>query len=221
MLDELIIKTNDIDFYHDGDFCLIGIKTEVGKINVSEFNFIMEELDEITFLKKQTYWKIISHNTIKYKNLNNRILLPYIKIKILDNHPLLWNYKEEIYRIEFQKFPKNLSEFIGDLTIKFEKITGNWVNLNQHLFNINEYCKRNSSAKIMIPKSLRLIFEDTCKKHEVSFNIEKVLEQYDRNFDYKPNVKLLIFGNDDVSPNSYNLNQPYIIADSFEATKMK
>ena len=34
---------------------------------------------------------------------------------------------------------------------------------------------------------------------------------------YRLKLENLIFGNEDVCPNYFNLNQPYIIADSFEA----
>lgn len=34
------------------------------------------------------------------------------------------------------------------------------------------------------------------------------------------NMKILIFGNEVVSPDNFNLNQPYIIAENFNAEKL-
>ena len=217
MIQELIKITNENDFYQNGNIFLINTKCELGKLNLSEFNFVIENTDNNTQLRKTSYWKIIANNALDYQNLRNKVLLPYVKITILDNHPLLWNYKEDIYECGLKGFPKNSAEFIGDLTLEFEKDTGNWLNLNKFLFSINEYFKKNDYTIISIPTSLKNIFEKICQKHKINFNVENIIKAINKGFEYRPEAKVLIFGNEDVSPNYFNLNQPYIIADSFEA----
>ena len=58
-----------------------------------------------------------------------------------------------------------------------------------------------------------------CEKHGIEFNVENVIKDYDKGYTYRPNAKLLIFRNEDVSPHGFNLRQPYIIADEFIANK--
>ena len=60
--------------------------------------------------------------------------------------------------------------------------------------------------------------EKVCKKHGIEFNIKKEVDGYDKGYLNRPDAKLLIFGNEDVSPNNFSLEQPYIIADEFIAS---
>ena len=61
--------------------------------------------------------------------------------------------------------------------------------------------------------------EKVFKKHGVDFKVKKEIDGYDKGYANRPNIKLLIFGNEDASPDNYNLGQPYIIADEFIANK--
>jgi hypothetical protein len=221
MINELIEKTNKEEFYQNDNIYLINTKSDIGELNIAEFNFIIEERDIYGNMAKSTLWKIISNRTIEFKNFHNSNLLPYVKIKIIENHPLLWNFHEDNYECVLNGFPEKPNEFIGDLHFEFENLTGNWLNLNEFIHNINEYYKKNNSTTISIPKSVKDIFEKVCLKHKVELNIENIKKNHKKGFTNRPNAKLLIFGNEDVCPNDYNLFQPYIIAESFMATKIE
>ena len=69
------------------------------------------------------------------------------------------------------------------------------------------------------PKPLIEPIKKVCKKHGIELKVKKEIGGYDKGYANRPNVKLLLFGNEDVSPDNYNLGQPYIIADEFLANK--
>lgn len=221
MIEQLIKLTNEKEFYQEGNINLISTKSEIGFLNISEFNFAVEDRDKESNLQKVTYWKIIAHRTIEIRNFQNSVLLPYVKLKILENHPLLWNYREEDYECQLIGFPEKPIEFIGNLFFEFEKLTGNWLNLSEYMYDINQFYKKNNSVTISIPKPLKEVFEKVCLKHNVKFKVENIINLYNKGYRNRPNAKLLIFGNEDVSPNDFNLQQPYIIADYFMATNIE
>jgi hypothetical protein len=212
MIEDLIRKTNEPEFYHNYELHLVSSKSEINDINISEFNFVMEDLYAENSQESLSHWKIIAYNLIESRNLHIRTLLPYVKMNILDNHPLLWKFKEECYECELQTFPQNPSEFLGDLLLEFEKLTGNWLNLNDYFWGIDENYKYKSSTDIRVPHSLIKLFEATSFKHNIGFKIGDMESEA-----YQPNVKLLIFGNEEICPNNFDLRQPYIIADNFTA----
>lgn len=76
MINELIEKTNKEEFYQNDNIYLINTKSEIGELNIAEFNFLIEERDIYGNMKKSTLWKIISNRTIEFKNFHNSNLLP-------------------------------------------------------------------------------------------------------------------------------------------------
>lgn len=219
MIEQLIEKTNTTEFYQNGHFHLTELKGLIGHFKTMEFNFIVEERDDYGKISEVDHWRLIAHNTIKFRGLFSEQYLPYIKLRILDEHPLLWTFHKNELECELQGFPSNPSEFIGDLYFAYEQKTGNWIELNRHFFNIKEYYKNNGKMNLGISEPLAEPIREVCEKHGIEFNIENVIKDYDKGYAYRPNAKLLIFGNEDVSPNDFNLRQPYIIADEFIAYK--
>lgn len=102
-----------------------------------------------------------------------------------------------------------------------EKETGNWITVNEYFWNNEEYYAKYSKRTISIPKSLKDTVRKVCEKHNLSFEINNEIIGDDKGNSYKPNSKLLIFGNEDVSSNDFNLNQPFIIAENFIAERIK
>jgi len=73
--------------------------------------------------------------------------------------------------------------------------------------------KESDAEYITLPKVLLNAFRELCRSENLQVQIEDEYES-----DYK-NMKVLIFGNEIISPDDYNLNQPYIIAEKFTAEK--
>jgi len=219
MLEQLIEKTNAAQFYHRGRIHLTELKGQIGYVKTMEFNFVVEERDDYGKLTDVEYWRLIAHNTIKYSGLFVELYMPYVKLKVMDEHPLLWPFTKNELICELHGFPDNPSEFIGDLFFAFEQKAGNWIALHEHFFNIKQYYLENGKKNLRIPEPVVEPVRQVCEKHRIEFNIESVIKDSDKGRKHWSNAKLLIFGNEVVSPNNFNLRQPYIIAEEFMASK--
>ena len=220
MIKTLIERTNKPEFYQSGRLHLLDLKGQIGRFKTMEFNFILDEQDDYGKLVNVEHWNLISHQTIDYKSIFADLYLPYIKLKILTDHPLLWTFNKPELECELKNFPKNPSEFIGDLFFEYEKLTGNWIPVHKNFFSLNEsYFKIKGKTNIRIQEPLKEPIERICNKHGIEFNVKNIKDGIEKGYAYRPNAKLLIFGNEDVSPNDFSLGQPYIIADEFIANR--
>lgn len=219
MIEELIKKTNDKEFYNDCD-----LKLESYRFQTSDSTFEM-----IFSINQNSYdipveyeeWKLTCRNTEKFDGFFWSLTLPYVKMKILESHPLLIIFHENEIECEIKGKPENVNEFIGDISNALEKETGNWITVKEYFWNNEEYYEKYSKRTISIPKSLENSIKEICKKHRMDFQIKNEIVGEDKGYAHKPKAKVLIFGNEDVSPNDFNLNQPFIIAEEFTAERIK
>jgi len=219
MIENLIKRTQTTDFYQDCDL----------KLEFFSFKTYDNTLEMIFSINQTSYdipveheeWKITCRNTEKYDGFFWSILLPYTKLEILDNHPALIMYQLNELQCEIAGIPENINEFIGDITIILEKETGNWIRVTDILWNIEECYKLYSKRNIRIPKSLNQPIKEVCEKHNLLFKVNNEVIGEDKGYAHKPKSKILIFGNEDVSPNDFYLNQPYVIAENFSAERIK
>ncbi|WP_273273783.1 hypothetical protein [Maribacter polysiphoniae] len=219
MIEQFIERTNTIEFYQNGYLHLTGLKGQLDKFKTMEFDFVVEEEDNFGEKHNVECWRLIAHKIIDFKGIFADQYLPYIKLKILTDHPLLWSYNKAQLQCELIRFPENPSEFMGDLFFEYEKITGNWIPLHKNFWAINGHYKQNGKRNLSILKPLKESVERVCGKHGVEFKVKKETDGYDKGYTNRPNAKLLIFGNEDVCPNDFSLGQPYIIADEFMASR--
>jgi hypothetical protein len=219
MIQDLIDKTNTEEFYQNCDLKLESYNyiTSNNKLE------LLLSINQISYDYPVEYeeWKITCNNTKKLNGFFWDILMPYVKLKILNNHPLLWQYHEDELECEIIGIPKNVNEFIGDISNELEKKTGNWIAVNQYFWNSEEYYKKYSKRNMRITESLKPIIKQVCEKHNLSFKAKTKLNDDKKGYANKSKSKILIFGNEDVSPNNFNFNQPYIIAESFVTERIK
>jgi len=220
MIEKLIERTNREEFYQSGRLHLTSLNGQVGYFSTMEFNFILDEQDLNGRIIDVEHWKLISHQTIDFKRIYADLYLPYIKLKILTDHPLLWTYTRPKLECELINFPNNPSEFIGDLFFEYEKLTGNWIPVHENFWSLNEgHYKSKGRTNIEIQEPLKEPIEKVCKRHGIEFIVKNVQDGYDKGYANRPDAKLLIFGNEDISPNDFSLGQPFIIADEFIASR--
>lgn len=219
MIQKLIDKTNTTEFYQD-----FNLKLESFNYNASD-----NTLEMILSIIKISYdiqidneqWKLTCINTESFNGFFHEIMLPYVKLKILEKHPLLLEFQENELECEIKGKPENLNEFIGEISNVLEKETGNWITVNRFFWNNEEQFRMFSSRIISIPKSLENSIKQVCEKHKLSFRVNNEIIGHDKGYTDKPKAKVLIFGNEDVSPNDFFLNQSYIIAEEFIAERIK
>tara|TARA_R100000935_G_scaffold58806_1_gene98128 strand:- start:97 stop:753 length:657 start_codon:yes stop_codon:yes gene_type:complete len=218
MLTELIEKTNTKKFYNDCDFYL-----ESKSLITSE-----KKLELIVSINQNSYdipieyeeWKVTCNGYIKSDNLDNKFFMPYVKMEIFDKHPVLWNFLDEKFECYIKGIPNNIKEFYGELSIELDKHTGNWIKLTDLFWNLDNIFKQSQKKYKEIPESLLSVIKKVCEDFDLKFEIEKQIHRQESAL-HNESAKLLIFGNEDVSPNTFYLQQPYIIATSFEAHRVK
>ncbi|AHM59335.1 hypothetical protein D770_05340 [Flammeovirgaceae bacterium 311] len=225
MLSDLINKTNNEDFYSDGNLYPIGIKAQIGGFNTMELELIIEESGikesdgKYEEWKHTEYWKIIAHKAIKFDKLYAPIYLPYVKLRVLYDHPLLWDYKSDKLECELNGIPDNYNEFVGVLYHTFDEYAGNWILLNNSLFNAHGSSSKARKRIMTIPEPMKQPVLKVCQDFGIDFHVTHVSSGRDKGYAYRPNAKLLMFGNEDVCDFASNLGQPYIIAEDFMAHK--
>lgn len=219
MTDKLIEITNSDDFYQNCDFYLESKQLITSK-NQLELIFSINQISyDIPVEYKE--WKIICNKFIGSSRLDNKFLMPYIKIAILKEHPLLWEFHEDENECFIKGTPKNLKEFYGEFDIILEEKTGNWIKLTDNFWNLKNYFEKDVEKYLPLSNSMAKIVQDICKTHNIDFKIKKKKIGADKGWNNLPNSQLLILGNEQIVSHNYNLKQSYIIAENFEFTRIK
>lgn len=218
MIEELIRRTNLDDFYSNYYLSLKSYSYKAA-----------EKLFELSIsIKDDGYgnngnleeWKISSINTEKVSGFDFDIMLPYIKMKILDNHPLLWLYHSDEMSCDIIGIPGDIHKLVFDLAALLEAETGGWLSFHDIFRGCMTSVQRGRfMVRITYPIAKRL--EAICKEQNLTFKITERSSGNEKGYADKPNAKLLMFGNSDVSPYEYNLGQSYIIAEEFTAERIK
>ena len=215
MIETLIERTNTVEFYQDSDLKLLSYSFNPSS-RKCEFIFSINQISYDIPIEYEE-WKITGENTIEIEGFSCEILLPYVKMEIIENHPLLWEHNEKKFECKLKGIPENFEQFFGDLFLQFEDKTGNWITINDYFWNNRENYERYNERMIIIPESIVSIFEIAAKRNNVDFKVIK--ENFD---DENENLyKILFFGNCDVSPNDFSLRQHYIIAENFIGERIK
>jgi len=217
MINKLIKRTNTPEFYNDCDLTLKSYTFDALNricevvITLNHNSYDSPEVNEI--------WKIIGSNAQKGHGFSTKILLPYTKLQLLDNHPLLWFYNKDVLTCEIQGIPNDLNKLVFDLVKILEKQAGDWIMLNAILGHFSNYMFKIPKI-INIPATLEESLQQAFIAQELSF---KVIDFNTDDYDYEQDsdMKVLIFGNEDVCPNRLNGSQPYIIAKDFTAERIK
>ena len=215
-ISKLLKFTNSKEFYQNAHFNCVKIKTENDNHRNVVFDFINEyegDMEKINIQK----WRIFAHRCEKFHDMYRKISLPWIQLKLFTDHPLLWEYKSNMLRCQLIGYPKDIDTFLGQIYQEYIKVSGNWIQATKHFYATEYGYKKNGKISITIPENLKGSIEHICKTHQVSFEVKETEEQQDYNL---KNVKILVFGNDYVSPDGFNMGQPYIIAHDFFAKKI-
>jgi len=218
MIEDLITYTNTDEFYQNCNLKLESYSLN-SKTKISEFILSITQASYDDFVEYEE-WKIICKNTERIKGFDYDIMMPYPKMKILEKHPLLWLYMEDQLECEIKGTPHDISKFTFDLLILLEKEAGNWININDIFRSFKSYMFKTGKV-FYIPSSLEKGIQQICTDQNLTFKITSYETGEDKGYNDRPHTKILIFGNEDVSPYDFNLGQSYIIAEEFTAERVK
>jgi hypothetical protein len=119
-------------------------------------------------------------------------LRPFYQIKVLTDHPVLWNYGPETY-FSIRGSCKDIPSLMGDLFLVHSEISGNWVKFH--------------SVFGFLPNTLWQHYIKVLERHNVKYTVNET--QQNQKF------SALFFGSADF-PDNYNYGQPFVAAASFE-----
>jgi hypothetical protein len=222
MLTQLINKTNEEDFYDNWNLKLKSVngKIESYQNNNFEINIFIENENEPENTTRED-WQIVAHQVIEIKNIFSPIYLPYIKLSLLEEHPLLWKFKYDELECELSGSIENHYEFTSKLHWLYEEQTGGFIEWKKDFYELSNWI----NGKKKIPISMNMKTYNFVKKLTDDFgltiDIINISSNERKGYLNRPNAKILIFGNPDVSPNDFNLEQPFVVADKFIANQIK
>ncbi|MBM7420216.1 MULTISPECIES: hypothetical protein [Chryseobacterium] len=220
-MEELITLTNSENFSSLGFTYLKKLTFETEN---SQLQLQISLIDEA---EKEVEWVINAENVSGFKNFDSGNLMPYLKINLYENHPSLKIIESPEIQCKIIGVPDNKFQFLGKFYQLLQKEIGSWKYLEdffwnmEYLFEEKEIPERfkglmdveSNAEYINLPKVLVNPFEVLCKSENLQVQIG---DEYESNYD---NMKVLIFGNEIISPDNYSLNQSYIIAEKFTAFK--
>ena len=222
MITQLLNRTNEKDFYDSWNLKLDSVNGKIESYQKNNFkiNIYIENENEPENTNRED-WQIVAHQTIEIENIFSPIYLPYIKLSLLEEHPLLWKFKYDILECELSGKLENHFEFTSKLHWLYEKETGGFIKWKNDFYELQNLINGKKKIPISINMKTYNFVKNLIDDFELNIEIVNVQPNDDKGHLNRPYAKVLIFGNPDVSPNNYNLGQPFVIADKFTAKKMK
>jgi hypothetical protein len=209
MLEQLISLTNDEDFFSNWHLTMEQLiyvpETETLKFVLQT----VKDYDEDIEATRQ-FWEIVCTD-VAINRITQRAFVPYMRINVLDEHPLLWEYEATRY-LTLRGKPQNVSHLMGDLFLQHVAVCGNWLDFNQLFRAVYNLLPQEGEVLIELPERLIDKYNEVLKVHGII-----ITEEAEEGRLGESDYKVLFFGNNDVSPADYNFYQPYVVAKQFSA----
>lgn len=139
-------------------------------------------------------------------------IIPTTRMKLYDNHPVLWNFDDEVY-FSIMSQPNSIPALIGELFKEHINACGNWVDfkwLGKSLPKTLETLREN---QLSIPARLKDVYFQVFDRYGVKYRVNDV--------ELKENkYRVLFFSNADIWPDEENFKQSCIIAKEFSERRL-
>ncbi|MEM7163741.1 MAG: hypothetical protein AAF487_15040 [Bacteroidota bacterium] len=219
---KLIERTNEKEFYKNWNLRLKSLNGEIDHLNnYLDLSIILEkDITEDQIKIELENWTIRAIQVIENNKIFSPIYMPYIKLAILDDHPLLWRYKYDELECELKGHVKNINKLAGELHWLYQKHTGGFIKWERDFSGIKLLANKADSISISINLKTFNFVKELIEDYKLILEIQNVLSGVEKGFTNRPEAKVLMLGNRDVNPHEFNLRQPYIIADDFRVTSI-
>jgi hypothetical protein len=139
-------------------------------------------------------------------------LYPGAKIKLFDDHPILWASGDEIF-FSVTNPPTSTPALMGDLFIEHARVCGHWVDF-QWLYSGLPGAFGLQQNQLAIPARMKDACFPILERHGVGYTINGFQpSQY-------TDCKVLFFSLEGAWPDTMNFRQAYIIAANFSERKI-
>ena len=206
-LEQLIQLTNSGGFFRDWAFFLTGFNL----VPLTDRMIVLleahhDDFEENAVLDKRS-WKIACNGFMDHR-LRAGYLIPFYRIKVIQNHPLLWNYGSKTYLSIYGGSCKDIALLMGELFLVHNQITGNWVQFHQIFGFLPKLLEEESQFQLAVPTPLIAHYLPVLHRHEIRCSIETSPKNEEES-------SVLLFSSEHF-PDNYDYGQPYIVAKSFE-----
>ena len=204
-MEQLIQLTNSEDFINEWALFVTGLSLvpRTGKMIISLEAFY-DQFDE-QFEGHKKSWKIACDGFFDH-HLHAGYLRPFYQIKVLRDHPVLWNYGPETY-FSIQGSCNDIPSLMGDLFLVHSEISGNWVKFHNVFGFLPNILKTESDNQLAAPTPLWQHYIRVLERHHVKYTVNETQQNQ--------KLSVLFFGSPDF-PDNYNYGQPFVTAESFE-----
>lgn len=170
----------------------------------------------------QESWKLEALGQKKVSsNLFSQNFIPFFTLKILEDHPLLWEFNSNYFYLEIENYFDSAPEFKIALKDQIYMGSKGWIDYYS-VFGGSLWRKRQELLKKKNPKNI-----DACVPEELfsvvyqicaAYNIRILNKGMEKNQNSSKS-SLLLFTNDFLAKDDFKSNQPYIIAETISITK--
>src|SRR5688572_6289867 len=204
-MEQLIQFTNSEDFIDNWAFFVTGLNLvpRTGTMIVSLEAFY-DQFDE-QFSGSKKSWKIACDGFWGHR-LYVGYLRPFYQIKILSDHPLLWNYGAETF-FSIHGSCKDIPSLMGDLFLVHNKICGNWVKFHKVFGFLPQVLESGTDNQLVAPTQLWQHYIKIFERHNIKYTVNGAHQNRQ--------LTALFFGGTHF-PDNYNHGQPFVAANSFE-----
>ena len=203
-MEQLIQITNSEDFLNDWAFFVSGLSS-VPRTNrlIISLEALYDQFDE-QFLQSIKKWQIACEGFSNHR-LYIGYLRPFYQIKVLTDHPLLWNYGAETL-FSVHGSCEDIPSLMGELFLAHNEMCGNWVDFHKVFGFLPVILETKRKNQLSSPTPLWPRYSKILERYNVGYTINSL--QQNRQ------LSALFFGSPDF-PDIYNYGQPFVIAESF------
>jgi hypothetical protein len=177
-----------------------------------EAKFVFELSDDDVLGAEPQVWEVICSDLAGTEGIP-QALIPRTQIKIYNNHPLLWNFENEIF-FSIKSKTDDISSLMGDLFIQHSKTCGNWIDFHWLYSGLPETLSTMRENQLAIPQPLQNACFSVLDKYRVEYSINEIKEN-------KNGYSVLLFSNTESWPDEECFGQSHIIAKEFSERRVR
>lgn len=200
----------------DYDNCYLKTNEIIAKNNVYVENDLKLSISISDDLNINEYWTIDFNGVSQYDNLIGLAYMPYFRIDLEDNHPLLWDYIYDSVECELsglEGLKSNLiNELIGEIARCYDENTYGFIKLESNPL-LRQIRTKNGNLLFSTNQKIIEITEGIFNKYNVIFLKKQIKTGKLKGWAFKPNAKVMLFRNPHISSTKTVLGQTYIVAD--------
>ena len=164
-------------------------------------------------------WTIQFKEVTNYQNLIGISYLPYFKIDLEENHPLLWDYIYDSVECELSGVDElksnSINELIGEIAKCYNENTYGFIKLESNPL-LNQIRTKTGNLYFSTNQRIIELTESIFNNYNVNLVKKRIKSGKQKGWSFKPNAKVMLFRNPFISSCKTVRGQTYIVANEIE-----